>query len=190
MTNTEIKKLYTKTKKALEKRIDQKFTWVMNNRQQQLGTATVCVAYATDSVANVEHARVSANGKAKAEAEKYCEFLMREVAKEEAEEAAGVKSWNPRFWRDRLEEVGNLDEYVAEAQRKAEEKLAKAEQYLAEHGTQAQIVVANNDFARQLIAGPEISAFLKAIGGSATIENKTEYGISTYIRFHYTATEA
>lgn len=188
MTNTEIKKLYTKTKKALEKRTGKSYTWVMNAKQQKLGTATVCIASATDSEANVEKAREWANGKAKAHAAKEWNAFKRHA---DEEEATGGARWNPRFWRDDFAKMGTLEEYVAKAQHSAEKALADTEQYLAERGTQAEIVKANNEYARQLIAGPEISAFLEAIGGSATIENVPQYSsILTYIRFHYNATEA
>ena len=188
MTTTEIKKLYTKTKKALEKREGKSHTWVMNAKQQKLGTATVCVACAIDSELKVEHARAQADGKAKADATRTWKAFEEHAAEEER---TGGASWNPRFWRDDFAKMGTMDEYVAKKQRAAEEALADAEQYLAEHGTQAKIVKANNEYASQLIAGPEISAFLKAIGGTATIENQPQgHAILTYIRFHYTATEA
>lgn len=186
MTNAEIKKLYTKTKQAMEKRIGKKFTWVMNAKQQKLGTATVCVAYATDSAANVEKAREWVNGKAKTEATRTWTAFAQHAAEEEK---TGGSSWNPRFWRDDFAKMGTLEEYTAKKQREAEEDLEEAEQFLKEHGTQTQIVKTNTEYARQLIAGPEISAFLEAIGGSATIENQQRYGVETYIRFHYTATE-
>lgn len=187
MTNIEIKKLYTKTKKAVEKRTGDKFTWVMNARQQALGTATVCVAYAPDSVAKVASARDWANGKAVADATKTWKAFKKHS---DEEEATGGSSWNPRFWRDKFAEMGTLEEYTEAAQRKAEEILEAAERYLAERGTQSDIVRHNHEYAKQLIESPELSAFLEAIGGSATIEDKTEYGVATYIRFHYTATEA
>lgn len=187
MTNVEIKKLYTKTKKALEKRIGKKYTWVMNARQQQLGTATVCVAYATDSVATVASARKWADGDAVADATKTWKAFKKHA---DEEERTGGSSWEPRFWRARFEKMGTLEEYTAEAQRKAEENLANAERFLAEAGTQVEIVARNHKYAKQLIESPEITTFLEAIGGSATIEDKTEYGIATYIRFHYTPTKA
>ena len=188
MTNTEIKKLYTQTKKALEKRTGEKFTWVMNAKQQRLGTATVCVAYATDSVAGVERARARANGKAKAEATRDWEAFKRHA---DEEEATGGSSWNPRFWRDKFDTMGTLEEYVAKKQASAEEDLENAERFLAEHGTQAEIVKDSHEYARQLIAGPEISKFLASINGSATIEDQAHNGgVYIYIRFHYTATEA
>jgi hypothetical protein len=184
MTNVEIKKAYTKTKKALEKRVGKKYTWVMNARQQKLGTATVCVACAMDSVANVASAREWANGKAVADATKTWKAFKRHA---DEEEATGGNSWNPRFWRDDFAKMGTLEEYTAKAQHAAGESLERAERFLAEHGTQAEIVKVNNDYARQLIAGAEISAFLEAIGGTATIENVSQYSsIYTYIRFHYT----
>lgn len=186
MTNAEIKKLYTKTKKALEKRIGKKYTWVMNARQQQLGTATVAVAYATDSVAGVASAREWANGKAVADAIKTWKAFKKHA---DEEEATGGASWNPRFWRDDFAKMGTLEEYAAEAQKRADEGLANAERFLAEHGTQAEILKHNHEYAQHLIESPEISAFLEAVGGSATIEDKTEYGVVTYIRFHYTPGE-
>lgn len=188
MAANEIKKLYTKTKKALEKRTGDRFTWVMNTRQQQLGTATVCVACAIDSEAAVERARKSASGEAKASADRNWKAFAQHAAEEEQ---TGGARWNPRFWRDDFEKMGTLEEYVEKAQQRADAALREAEQFLAEHGTQSQIVKADAEYARQLIAGPEISAFLKAIGGSATLENQPQgSAILTYIRFHYTSTEA
>ena len=49
MTAKEIKKAYQKAKKDYEKRTGQKRTWVMNHRQQELGTATIMYVMVYDN---------------------------------------------------------------------------------------------------------------------------------------------
>ena len=187
MTNPEIKKLYTKTKKAFEKRTGEKHTWVMNAKQQRLGTATVLVAGAHDNEACVEGAKRLADGAAAAMAKKYW-LAMSARAEEEAR--TGGSKWNPTFWRDNMAELGTLDEYMAKYQRKADEELAKAEAYLAQHGPRHEQLKESHEYAKTFIASPEVQAFLKAIGGQASIEDKHEgSSIYTYVRFHYSATD-
>ena len=191
MKAAEIKKLYTKTKKAVEKKTGDKFTWVMNGRQQVLGTATVCVASSWDTVANVRNCQKRIeSGKAEKEAAESWQFYKREADVEAAEEAAGVKHYNSRFWRDRFDQLGTKEEYIAKKLEEARDRLAKYEEALEVRGDQANQVKTAHEYARQLIASQEIQSFLNAIGGSATIEDKSEsdgFNILTYIRFHYQA---
>lgn len=191
MTATEIKKLYTKTKKAYEKRTGDKHTWVMNAKQQRLGTATVLVAGAFDNVQSVERAKAHAAGKAAAEAKKTWLSFKAHADEEAAAEAAGnASTWNPRFWRDEFDKMGTMEEYMDKYQRKADEVLKEAQAYLGKHGPQHEQLKESHEYAKGMIASPEISAFLLAIGGRATIEDKQEYSsIYTYIRFHYQPTE-
>ena len=183
MKPEEIKKLYTKTKRALEKRTGEKFTWVMNAKQQRIGTATVCVASAFDNVKAVEAAREQANGKAAEKAAKTWNAFQLH-AQEEA--ASTEPCWNPTFWRDALAELGTQVEYIAKEQKKADDLLSAAEAFLKQHGTQLEMLDESHEYAKELIAGPEISAFLHAIGGTASIEDRYEHGaIYVYIRFHY-----
>lgn len=188
MTNTEIKKLYTKTKKAFEKRTGEKHTWVMNSRQMQLGTATILVAGAHDNVLQVESCKRQAAGAAAAKAKK--EWLaMNAYAEEEAR--TGGSKYNPTYWRDVMTKNGTLEEYVAKYQSKADEALAEAEAYLEQHGPRHEQLKESHEYAKAFIASPEVRAFLEAINGQATIEDKQEYNsIYTYVRFHYTATAA
>jgi hypothetical protein len=191
MTTTEIKKLYTKTKKAVEKKTGDKFTWVMNGRQQMLGTATVCVASSWDTVANVRTCRKRIeSGDVKKKAAESWQFYKREAEVEAAEEAAGAKHYNSRFWRDKFDLMGSEEEYIAKELKKANDRLNEYENTLETRGDQANQVKTAHEYARQLIASQEIQSFLNAIGGSATIEDKTEndgFSILTYIRFHYKA---
>lgn len=187
MTATEIKKLYTKTKKAYEKRTGDKSTWVMNARQQRLGTATVLVAGAHDNVRRFEIAKEQAAGAAAAKAQK--EWLAMNAHAEEEARTGGGK-WNPTFWRDTMVELGTLDEYTNRYQRKADEELVEAEAYLKKHGGLYEQLKESHEYAKSFIASPEVSSFLQTIGGSATIEDKNEYSsIYTYVRFHYQPTE-
>ncbi len=186
MTTTEIKKLYTKTKKAVEKKTGRKFTWVMNGRQQILGTATVCVATSWDTVKNVEFIRDQIeSGKAEKEARRTWRSFKRDA---DNEAATGGSSWDPTFWRDHLAKMGTEDEYAAKILKREHENLTKAEETLETRGDKANQVKTAHAYARQLIASPEIQNFLEVIGGSATIEDKQEgSGVHTYIRFHYKA---
>lgn len=191
MTNTEIKKLYTKTKKAFEKRTGDKHTWVMNAKQQRLGTATILVAAAYDYEEWLRKAEQAMADFEKRWAEKKNDMLKR--AKEEARKNELTPGWyfgkNDYFWQERV-----TPEYLTKCRadmfemyvRHVEETKAQLEK----HGTQTEQIKRGHKYAKDFIASPEVQSFLKAIGGQAIVEDKLENGaVLIYVRFHYTATE-
>ena len=192
MTNTEIKKLYTKTKKAFEKRTGEKHTWVMNGRQQRLGTATILVAAAYDYEEWLRKAEQAMADFEKRWTEKKNDMLKR--AKEEARKNELTPGWyfgkNDYFWQERV-----TPEYLAQSKASMFDMytrhLEETQANLTKYGTQTEQVKKGHEYAKGFIASPELQSFLQAIGGQAVMEDKLENGaILTYVRFHYTATEA
>lgn len=191
MTNTEIKKLYTKTKKAFEKRTGEKHTWVMNARQQRLGTATILVAAAYDYEEWLRKAEQAMADFEKRWAEREADYRKR--AAEEARKNECTPGWyfgkNDYFWQEVItpdhlakSKAEMYDGYV----RHLEEVKANREK----HGTQVQQLKKGHEYAKAFIASPEVQSFLEAIGGQAVVEDKLENGaLLVYVRFHYTATE-
>lgn len=189
MNNTEIKKLYTKTKKAFEKRTGDKHTWVMNAKQQCLGTATVLVGYSYDIAEKLVKTKAYYSAEnVQARAEHSWKFYVDHAAEEEA---TGGGSWNPTYWRDILAREGSQEEMVAKAMRAAEKAIADVQIELDKKGSFANQVKNAHEYAESFISSQEVQTFLKAIGGQAVIEDKNEGGaILTYVRFHYSATAA
>lgn len=192
MTNIEIKSLYTKTKRAFEKRTGDKHTWVMNARQQKLGTATILVASAYDYERRLAAMQdYYSPEKVKTRTEKSWNFYRDRVAEEEVAEAAGTHSWNPTYWRDILAEKGSLENMITGALAEGERIVAAEQADLARHGSVADQLRRGHAYAEAFIAGPEIQSFLKVIGGTVVVEDKQEHGATyIYVRFHYRATEA
>ena len=108
----DIKKLYTKTKKAYEKRTGEKYTWVMNAAQQRKGTATVCTNVTVDYEASLEHA-MAYLARFEHDWAKRVEDLMKD-AKKEAWKNEHTPGWhygeNDYFWAERT-----TPEYLAQA---------------------------------------------------------------------------
>lgn len=191
MTNTEIKKLYSQTKRAFEKRTGDKHTWVMNARQQKLGTATILVASAYDYERRLAAMQdYYSPEKVKARTEKSWNFYRDRVAEEEAAEAAGTHSWNPTYWRDILAEKGSLEDMIAGALADGERIVGEAQTDLERNGSIADQLRRGHAYVESFIHSPEVQNFLQAIGGSAVEEHKQEHGaIYIYVRFHYLATK-
>lgn len=188
MNNTEIKKLYTKTKRAFEKRTGEKHTWVMNAKQQRLGTATILVGYSYDIVEKLANTKSYYSAEnVQARAERSWKFYVDHATEEEA---TGGASWNPTYWRDILSENGSLEKMVAKSTQEAEERIAAVQAELDKAGSFANQLKNAHEYAKSFIASPEIQGFLQAIGGRAVVEDKNENGaILTYVRFLYTATK-
>lgn len=190
MTSTEIKKLYTKTKKAYEKRTGEKYTWVMNAKQQRLGTATVCVDAVVDYEQRLRNAEERLANFEHYWAEQVADYVKK--AKKEAWENEHNPGWGfCDFWQKVME-----PEHLAESKAKAlegrkRERDAVAAK-LAQHGDFSHYFDTVMTHAREMIDSPELQSFLQEIGGTARIETnaaKTGYA-EIYIRFHYQPTEA
>ena len=196
MTNAEIKKLYTKTKKAYEKRTGDKLTWVMNARQQKLGTATIMYTMAWDYEDRLMHAKKRLESfeadwsKQMAEYNKY--------AKEEAWKNEHTPGWyfgnNNTFWHD---VVTNTEKIAADKERelaKRKEIAAEEELNLSKYGKYSETMKRTIAKAQSFIAEPEVQEFITAIGGQAVVEPKENKGsdhayrcAEIYVRFYYTA---
>ena len=189
MTNAEIKKLYTKTKKAYEKRTGDKHTWVMTAKQQRLGTATVMTDFLMDFEEQIARCEQSlAEFDTKRWPERRDDYLKR--AQEEKRRNDGWTFWQERTTSEYLEKA--RQEMLATYTRALEEKREK----LQEYGTYEEQLARATLHADHMIKSPEIQNFLRAVGGRALLDLKS-HGASdrsyssteVYIRFYYTATE-
>lgn len=189
MKATEIKKLYSKAKKAYEKRTGDKFTWVMNARQQRLGTATVMTDYLMDYEEQLRR----------------CEQYMAEFdtvhwparkaehlrhASEEKRRNDGWTFWQEHTTPEALEK--SREEMLQQYIRYRDEKRER----LQKHGSYSEQYERAVKYAEEMIQAPEIQSFLKAIGGQAVLDIKEhgagEYSYAyteVYVRFLYQATE-
>ena len=190
MNVTEIKKLYTKTKKAYEKRTGHKHTWVMNAKQQRLGTATVMVDYLVDYEERLRRCEQNlADFDTVHWPARKAEHL--ELARKEKRRNDG---WT--FWQEHT---------TPEALEKSREEMLQmfisgrddAVVGLNKYGTYSEQYERAVKYAKEMIQSPEVQEFLKAIGGQAVLDvkahNATERSYSyteVYVRFHYQATEA
>ena len=188
----DIKKLYTKTKKAHEKRTGEKYTWVMNAAQQRKGTATVCTNVTVDYEASLEHA-MAYLARFEHDWAKRVEDLMKD-AKKEAWKNEHTPGWhygeNDYFWAERT-----TPEYLAQAKaqelKNREEFVENAKAYLEKYGDFATCNKRAKEQATTMLNSPEVQSFLQQIGGTAEVETKPRDGghvLEYYIRFHYTAT--
>ena len=195
MNANEIKKLYTKTKKALEKRTGAKYTWVMNARQMKLGTGTVCVDYAYDYNDRIRYAEKAVNSFGTYWADRISDYTRR--AREEAYYNEHTPGWyfgkNCTYWEDI---IADKDKLEADRQRELQsrcESLAAYRKDREEFGDYYTCLRRSTDAAQAMIDSDEIQSFLSAIGGKAVVEVQEEGGIErvhgafVYIRFHYTA---
>lgn len=190
MTNPEIKKLYTKTKKAYEKRTGDKFTWVMNAKQQRLGTATVMTDYLMDFEEQlIRCERNLAEFDTKHWPARKADHLKK--AQEEKRRNDGWTFWQEHTTPEALEasRQSMLDMFT----RDRDEKVAR----LQKHGTYSEQYDRAVKYAKEMMQSPEIQDFLTAIDGQVTLDikphNATDHSYSyteVYVRFHYRATEA
>lgn len=195
MTTTEIKKLYQQTKKAYEKRTGKKYTWVMNARQQRLGTATVLAGFPVDYALLVRRASIALANWEQSWAKREADYIKR--AQEEVRQNHLRPERKPEtFWQER-----STPEYLAKAKQMHLEDLTKqhteAVAKIEKNGRWDVYYQAELAEAQELLNSPEVQNFLKAIGGSAELEINerpaTERALrcaEMYVRFHYQATEA
>lgn len=194
MTAQEIKKAYQKAKRAYEKRTGDKYTWVMNARQQQLGTATIMCAIAWDFEDRLRRAEKALAGFEKFWEERMADYSKR--AKEEKWKNEHTPGWyfgkNDTFWQD---VVANTEKLAADKASELESRHKSVEtekKNLAEHGDYNKTLEAAIAKANALITETEVQDFLKTIGGRAFVEPKEHGGDHTYhhaevyVRFQYT----
>lgn len=197
MTAKEIKKAYQKAKKAYEKRTGQKYTWVMNCRQQELGTATIMCAIAWDYEDILRSAKKSLETFDQFWADRMEDYKKR--ARVEARKNEQTPGWyfgeNNHFWQEVIENTEKLERDRARELASREEAVRKAEESLEKHGTYSETLREATKKAQEMINSPEIQSFLAEIGGKAFVEPKERGGSSyhhsaeIYIRFRYTPGE-
>lgn len=197
MTAKEIKKAYQRAKKAYEMRTGEKHTWVMNCRQQQLGTATIMCAVAWDYEDMLRRAKRSVENFDKFWADRMKDYEKR--AAEEARKNERTPGWyfgkNNYFWQ---EVVANTEEREADRQKNLatrEATVKETTEKLEQFGPYSETFRTAIKKAEDMIGSHEIQNFLKEIGGRAFVEPK-EHGGDTcyhsaeiYIRFQYSPGE-
>lgn len=195
MNITEIKKLYVKTKKAYEKRTGTKYTWVMNAKQQRLGTATVLAGFPVDYAPQVKRAAEALANFEQSWAERKADYIKR---------AQNEIRWNQQhpdrkpdtIWQEVITPEGLAkakQSHLEDLTRNHTQAVAKIEKY----GRYEVYYQAELAEAQDLLNSPEVQSFLKAIGGYAELEIKEHpatdralHHAEIYVRFHYQATEA
>lgn len=187
MTVTEIKKLYTKTKKAYEKRTGEKYTWVMNAAQQRKGTATVCVGVVIDYVARLQSAEQHLANFEKDWAERVADRAKR--AKEEAWKNEHTPGWyfgkNNDYWQILMQPEKLAEDRERELQWR-KRHAAEAAERLEKYGDYTCCYKRATDKAAEMIGSPEVQIFLQQIGGTASVEAKPVcHSTEVHIRFHY-----
>ena len=195
MTNIEIKKLYTQTKKAYEKRTGRKYTWVMNAKQQRLGTATVLAGFALDLAPRVYTAAKRLANFEQSWAEQEAHYIKK--AQEEIlwnQQHPDREPWT--FWQEHTtpEALANSKQLHLESLTNDRDR-AVAE--IEKHGRWDEYYQTELAEAQELLNSPEVQNFLKTIGGSAELQineqpatDRRLRNAEMYIRFHYQATEA
>jgi len=187
MTAAEIKKLYTKTKKAYEKRTGEKYTWVMHAAQQRKGTATVCTSIVLDYEARLQSAEKYLASFEKDWAERVADYAKR--AKKEAWQNEHTPGWyfgkNNDFWQKVMQPEHLAEEKAKELQYRITHR-DEAAKNLEKYGDYTRCYKKAMAEAQEMIDSPEIQSFLQQIGGTAQIDVKQGSGYAEiHIRFHY-----
>ena len=196
MTNAEIKKLYTKTKKAYEKRTNDKMTWVMNAQQQRRGTATIMTGMAWDHEDRLARAKKYRESFEKDWADRMADYNKK--AREEAWKNEHKPGWyfgeNDYYWQNIVANTEKLAASKADELARREKYVMEAEADLRTYGNYSRTLQAEIERAEALIAQPELQEFLRAIGGTAVVDVKENSGSGRYVhcaevhvRFYYSA---
>ncbi len=188
MEKNEIKKAYQKMSKQLKK-AGFNYTCVMNARQQELGTATICFGIVKDYEAEIARAKASLEDTEAIEKELRHDMRERTRLMPTWREWAKENGSNAQFWKDR---VAEWDAGTYEGRRRQEiidriERWLKAAQESFEKaGTlKEQYEKARERYEALSTAAPVVE-FLKMVNGTAHLEYKNEHGAEyCYLRFWY-----
>ena len=176
MTKTEIKKAYQAAKKAYEKRTGDKYTWVMNAKQQQLGTATIYTAYVCDYSCLLNNALQSLANFEKDWAEKMADYNKR--ARVEARKNELTPGWyfgrNDTFWEDIVNDTEKLEADKADELKHRQDRALEYKEHLDNGETYSKLLHDAIDETKAMIASPELQSFLEKIGvdGKALVITK------------------
>lgn len=191
MTKQEIKKEYQKMSRQLKK-AGLNYTCVMNNRQQELGTATICFfsqydyekkirkaeELLADEAGTMKDAKRSANGWAKD---------ISRLRKWAADENCSTR----QTWIDIVEAYDKGTLVEREYQSREEQKkhyLECAKEEFKEHGTWEEQQARGMKRLEELKAAEPIKAFCEKVVASIKLEYKEEHEMTFwYLRFFYKA---
>ena len=188
MEKKEIKKAFQKMSKQLKKQ-GINYTCVMNCRQMELGTATICFGYIQDYEAIIAKATASL---ADAEA------IEKEV-RQSVKEARGLlptwRKWaqkdreSAQYWKDLVAQIdaGTYENKCrSEIIKRKETWLEEAKENFTKYGTvKEQHENAKTKYERLASAQPVVE-FLSLVNGNTILELKSEHGADyCYLRFRY-----
>lgn len=185
MEKTEIKKAFQKMSRQLKKS-GINYTCVMNSRQMELGTATVCFGYIQDYETSIAKAKADLENREKIEVE---------VSKKVIDAARSIPLWREwasegdEYWKERVAEwdagtyadkcrQGIIDSITTRL-RNHEEKFEK-------YGTVTEQYANVNARYKELLQAAPIVEFLNLVNGKTVLEFKSEGSAQyAYLRFYY-----
>lgn len=188
MEKKEIKKAFQKMSKQLKKQ-GINYTCVMNNRQMELGTATICFGYIQD------YEVLTAKAAASLEDKEAIEKEVRYSAKEANRLLPMWRKWaqedreSAQYWKDLVAQIdaGTYEgKCRSEIIKRKEINLEEAKENFTKYGTvQEQHEKAKAKYEEITTAQPVVE-FLKKVEGSTVLEFKNEHGAEyCYLRFRY-----
>lgn len=188
MERQEIKKAYSKMSRQLKKQ-GLNYTCVMNARQQELRTATICIGYVMDYEEEIEKATKNLEDTAATEKE------VRASMKSTARFLPMWRKWaeedrsNAEYWKELVEawDTGTYeDKCRKEITERKEKQLNYSRENFANYGTVKEQKQKTKDKYEKLLAASPVAEFLKTANARTVMEYKTEHGTDFYyMRFYY-----
>lgn len=191
MTKQEIKKEYQKMSRQLKKQ-GLNYTCVMNSRQQELGTATICFFSSTDYEARVKRAesRLEDTEDIMKEAKQSAKHWGKDIDKLR-EWAADEKCSTRETWIDIVNAYDNGKLIEREYQREEERRKRFAESVkedLKKHGTLKDQYEKGMKELEELKTAEPVKAFCDKAAARMQVEYKEEHKMTFwYLRFFYEA---
>lgn len=188
MDKKEIKKAFQKMSRQLKKQ-GINYTCVMNSRQMELGTATICFGYVQDYEALIAKATASLADTEAIEKEAHQSVkeaarllpMWRKWAQEDGERA--------QYWKDLVAQIdaGTYeDKCQSEIIKRKETWLEQEKENFTKHGTVKEQYKKVKMEYEKLISAQPVAEFLKLVNGKTILEFKNEHGADyCYLRFRY-----
>lgn len=188
MEKQEIKKAYQKMSRQL-KRQGLNYTCVMNARQQELRTATICIGYVMNYEEEIEKAAKNLEDTAGTEKE------VRASMKSAAHYLPMWRKWaeeggsNAEYWKE-LVEAWDTETYEDKCRKEIAERKEKQLNYsrenFANYGTVKEQKQKIKDKYEKLLAASPVVEFMEITNARTVMEYKTEHGTDFYyMRFYY-----
>lgn len=188
MEKKEIKKAFQKMSKQLKKQ-GINYTCVMNCRQMELGTATICFGYVQDYEALITKATASLADTEAIEKE------VRQSVKEAARLLPMWRKWaqedgeHAQYWKDLVAQIdaGTYEgKCRSEIIKRKETWLEEAKENFTKYGTVKEQYKKAKTKYEELISAQPVVEFLKLVNSKTILEFKNEHGVDyCYLRFRY-----